>query len=266
MTQSPFDAEVARAYQTALVPLIFEPYAEDLARTAQALAPQQVLEIACGTGVVTRALASALPSSCTLVASDLSTSMLSFAQEVGTARPVTWQQADAMSLPFAEDGFDLVVCQFGVMFFPDRVAAYREVRRVLRPGGAFLFNLWNDLGGNGFAAHVSDALDAHFPKDPPAFLARTPHAHGFPAEIEAELRAAGFGGCRWKQLDESSVAKNPEHAAVAYCHGTPLRGEILVRDPLGLDRATAAVAACLRANYGDGPFAEKMSAIVVHAD
>jgi ubiquinone/menaquinone biosynthesis C-methylase UbiE len=260
-----FTDDVAKFYEATLVPLIFEPYAEDLAGRARALEPNAVLEVACGTGVVTRALAAALPAECEIVATDLNDAMVSHAESVGTARTVVWRQADVMALPYEDESFDIVVCQFGVMFFPDRVSAYREIRRVLRPGGTFLFNVWNDLAHNEFADVVTSAVSALYPEDPPVFLARTPHGHGRPAEIEADARAAGFEKCHLFQLDSTSSAATPDVPAIAYCQGTPLRNEIEARDPSGLQRATMAATEAMRARYGDGPIEGRISAVVVSA-
>jgi SAM-dependent methyltransferase len=264
-SDSSFTDDVARFYEATLVPLIFEPYAEDLAARAVALEPNNVLEVACGTGVVTRALAAALPNSCEIVATDLNQAMVSHAELVGATRAVSWRQADVMALPYDDESFDVVVCQFGVMFFPDREAAYREVRRVLRPGGTFLFNIWNDIEHNEFAAVVTDAVGVLYPEDPPVFLARTPHGHGYPTEIEADTRAAGFKKCELFQLDNISVASTPDVPAIAYCQGTPLRNEIEAREPGGLERATAAATEAIRARYGPGPVEGRISAVVVSA-
>ena len=187
-----FAGSIPELYDTHLVPLIFEPYALDLARRAAALAPGRVLETAAGTGVVTRALASTLPAQVELVATDLNPPMLARAAAVGTARPVVWQPADAMQLPFASAAFDLVVCQFGAMFFPDKAAAFAEARRVLRPGGALLFNAWDRIEANEFADVVTAALAALYPEDPPRFMARTPHGYFDPDRIARDLAAAGF--------------------------------------------------------------------------
>jgi len=269
MTKPPSDSkftdDVARFYESTLVPLIFEPYAEDLAARALGLEPDSVLEVACGTGVVTRALASALPPECEITATDLNAAMVSHAESVGTARPVTWRQADVMALPFDDASFDVVVCQFAVMFFPDRVAAYREIRRVLRPGGTFLFNVWNDLEQNDFAAVVTDAMRALYPEDPPMFLARTPYGHGRPAEIESDVRAAGFESLELNQRDEISAAAEPALPAIAFCQGTPLCNEIEAREPGGLERATAAATEAISARFGDGPVEGRISGVVVAA-
>jgi len=264
-SDSTFTSDVARFYDSTLVPLIFEPYARDLAGRANDLAPNAVLEVACGTGVVTRALACALPPACMLEATDLNAAMVAHAEAVGTSRPVTWRQADVMALPHEDDAFDVVVCQFAAMFFPDRVAGYREIRRVLRPGGTFLFNMWNAIERNEFSHVITEALSARVPADPPLFLARTPHGHGDPDEITRELRAGGFEHCELWQRDEVSTAANPEVPAIAYCHGTPLRNEIESRDLGGLESATAIATAALRARFGDGPIEGRISAVVAAA-
>jgi SAM-dependent methyltransferase len=256
---------VAEFYESALVPLIFRPYAQDLAERARALSPGSVLEVACGTGVVGRALATALPQECSIVATDLNGAMIEHGQAVGTSRPVTWRQADVMALPYPAESFDVVVCQFSVMFFPDRVAAYGEVRRVLKPGGTFLFNVWNGIEQNEFADVVTRAVGRLYPDDPPVFLARTPHGHGSPVEIETDVRAAGFESCLIFQHDEVSSAANPESAAIAYCQGTPLRNEILARDPGGLQRATAESTEALRSRFGDEQIEGRISAAIVVA-
>jgi len=260
-----FTAEVAQFYESALVPLIFRPYANDLAERAKRLAPSSVLEVACGTGVVTRALATALPAECSIVATDLNDAMVAHGQLVGTSQPVTWRQADVMALPYADESFDVVVCQFSVMFFPDRVSAYREVRRVLRPGGTFLFNVWNGIGQNEFADVVTKAVGTLYPEDPPVFLERTPHGHGSPAEIEADVKRAGFDRCQLTQRDDVSPAAGPHLPAIAYCQGTPLRNEILAREPDGLERATAVAAEELRSRFGEGQIEGRISAVIVAA-
>ncbi len=262
---SSFTTDVARFYEATLVPLIFRPYARDLADRTKDLTPSAVLEVACGTGVVTRALAESLPDDCDIVATDLNDAMVAHGQHVGTARSVTWRQADVIDLPFPADTFDVVVCQFSVMFFPDRVAAYREIRRVLRPGGTFLFNVWNSIEQNEFADVVTKAVGTLYPADPPIFLARTPHGHGAPEEIESDLKAAGFVTCALVQKEEISVADAPDVPAVAYCQGTPLRNEILARDPDGLERATRVATEALRSRFGEGEIKGRISGVVVIA-
>ena len=152
----------------------------------------RVLEIAAGTGVVTRSLASVLPESVSIVATDLNQPMLDQAAALGTKRPVEWRQADAMQLPFEDGTFDAVVCQFGVMFFPEKSKAFSEARRVLRPGGVFIFNVWDQIKENEFADTVTTALESLFPKNPPRFLARTPHGYYDGLTIKRDLANGGF--------------------------------------------------------------------------
>jgi ubiquinone/menaquinone biosynthesis C-methylase UbiE len=151
-----FAGAIPRVYDAWLVPLIFEPYAADLVARLASRSLSRVLEIAAGTGVVTRRLASALPGHVSIVASDLNQAMLDHAAALGTARAVEWRQADALSLPFEDHDFDAVVCQFGAMFFPDRAQAFSEALRVVRPGGVFVFNVWDRIETNEFRSSGDD--------------------------------------------------------------------------------------------------------------
>jgi SAM-dependent methyltransferase len=259
-----FAGSIPELYDTQIVPLIFEPYAADLAGRVASLGPSRVLEIAAGTGVVTRAMAKALPPQVELIATDLNQPMLDRAAVVGTQRPVRWQQADAMQLPFEDAGFDAVVCQFGVMFFPDKVHALSEARRVLRPGGALLFNVWDRIEENEFADVVTNALAEFFPADPPRFMARTPHGYFDREAIARDVAAAGFRPePRIETVAARSRAATAEMAAVAYCQGTPLRNEIEARSPTGLAAATTACAKALAGRFGTGPVDGKIQAHIV---
>ena len=258
-----FAGSVAHVYATQLVPLIFEPYAGQLARRLPAAGLSRVLELAAGTGVATRALADALPDDVTIVATDLNQAMLDEAAAAGTSRPVTWRQADATALPFADATFDAVVCQFGAMFF-DRARAFAEVRRVLRPGGTFAFSVWDRIEDNEFADVVTDALATLFPDDPPRFLARTPHGHHDRATILRDLARAGFDAePAVETVAERSRAASARVPAVAYCQGTPLRHEIEARDPAALARATDVATEAIARRFGRGPVDGKIQAYVV---
>jgi ubiquinone/menaquinone biosynthesis C-methylase UbiE len=260
-----FTGSVAAMYECLLVPLIFRPYAEDMAQRVRALQPARVLELAAGTGVVTRELASQLPESTTIVATDLNPAMLEEAARQPIARAVTWRQADACSLDFASDSFDAVVCQFGAMFFPDRVQAFAESRRVLAPGGTLLFTTWDAIEDNEFADEVTRALSAAFPGAPVRFLARTPHGYHDRARIEADVREAGFSRVQVEVVTAHSVAAGPGLPAIAYCQGTPLRGEIEALGPGTLARATDAATAALAARFGSGAVEGRIQALVVTA-
>ena len=263
-TDTAFTGSVAQFYERYMVPLIFEPYAVDIARRVAQAAPRAVLELAAGTGVVTRQLALVLDESAQLVATDLNPAMIDEAARLGTARPVAWRQVDAMMLPFEDASFDAVVCQFGVMFFPDRPHAYAQARRVLRPGGLFAFNAWGAIAQNGFADAVTDALATVFPQDPPRFMARTPHGYHDATRIAQDLAAAGFTNPpAIETVAFTSRAASAGIAALAYCEGTPLRGEIEARDPDGLARATRAAEAELARRFGAGPIEGRIEALVV---
>lgn len=247
-----FVGSVPEFYEQYLVPLIFEPYAEDLASRTQSLDAAAVLEVACGTGVATRAMARTIDTGVQITATDLNQPMLDHAASVGTEREVVWRQADVMALPFDDDSFDVAVCQFGVMFFPDRPAAFAEIRRVLRPDGVFLFNTWDRIRTNEFADVVTTAAASVFPDDPPQFLSRTPHGYFDHDEIRRELSAGGFGtDARIDVLEARSRASSADVPAIAYCQGTPLRGEIESRDPQSLANVTAVATAQIAERFGD---------------
>lgn len=261
-----FAGSIPELYDTYLVPLIFEAYADDLAERATALAPMTVLETAAGSGVLTRALASRLTSDAYFTVTDLNQPMLDHAKtKQGHDSRITWRQADALNLPFDEASFDAVVCQFGVMFFPDRVTGYAEARRVLKPGGSFHFNVWDHIDTNEFADVVTKAAASVFPDDPPRFLARTPHGYHDVDLISDELDRAGFSDVSITTLEETSSAPSPRHPAVAYCQGTPLRNEIETPDAGLLQHVTDHATEAISARFGDGPVAGKIRGHVVTA-
>jgi SAM-dependent methyltransferase len=263
-TDTSFAGSVPAFYQQYIVPLIFAPYAADLARRLARRPLRRVLEIAAGTGAVTRHLASALPDSVAIVATDLNPAMLDQAAATGTSRPVEWRQADASELPFSDEAFDAVVCQFGAMFFPDKARAFAEARRVLRKGGIFLFNVWDRIEDNEFADVITAELATLYPDDPPRFLVRTPHGYADRPIIERDLSAAGFGPpAEFVTLAERSRADSADIPARAYCEGTPLRNEIEAREPGGLARATARVTEAIRRRFGGGAVEGKVQAHVI---
>jgi len=261
-----FAGSIPRLYEEYLVPLIFQPYAYDLANRLASRTLSRVLEIAAGTGVVTRRLASTLPVSVSIVATDLNQPMLDMAAEVGTSRPVEWRAADAMQLPFDDGEFDAVVCQFGVMFFPDKAKAFSEARRVLRQGGVFLFSAWDRIEENEFAHTVTSSLEAVFPDDPPRFMARTPHGYHDRAVVERDLKDGGFDSPDVHTVALRSTAASPRIPAVAYCQGTPLRNEIEARDKSRLDEATDLAAAAIERQFGPGPVDGKIQAHIFAAE
>jgi ubiquinone/menaquinone biosynthesis C-methylase UbiE len=261
-----FTGSIPQIYDRLLVPMIFEPYARDLAQRIARHYPHNVLETAAGTGVVTAAMASQLPAATQIVATDLNEAMLAQAKTHLADRPqIQWRQADALALPFEDASFDAVACQFGAMFFPDRIKGYSEARRVLKPGGRFFFNVWDRIEENYFADVVIEALSQVFPGDPPQFLARTPHGYHDVDRIRMDLRQAGFTDIAIEPVGYISRASSSEDAATAYCQGSPMRAEIEARGAPGLEAATAHAAEALARRFGSGAIEGRIRALVVTA-
>jgi SAM-dependent methyltransferase len=259
-----FAHSIPQLYETHLVPLLFEPYAADLAERLVPRSLARVLEVAAGTGVVTRRLAAVLPEDVAIVATDLNQPMLDQAAAIGVARPVEWRQADAMRLPFTDASFDAVVCQFGVMFFPDKATALGEARRVLRPGGVLVFSAWDRIEENEFADTVTTAVGSLFPTDPPRFLARTPYGYHDRATIARDVAAGGFSApARIDTVAARSRTTSARIPAVGFCQGTPLRNEIEARDASRLGEATDVAARAIAERFGRGPVDAKIQAHVV---
>ncbi|HTK63414.1 MAG TPA: methyltransferase domain-containing protein [Pseudonocardia sp.] len=247
------------AYDRHLGPVVFAPFAKDLADRIAGFSPSRVLELAAGTGLVTRELLRTCPGA-QVVATDLNPAMVDYGSRQVPA--ATWRRADAQSLPFPDAGFDLVACQFGIMFFPDKPAAVAEARRVLVPGGRLVFNTWGTLDSHRFGATLMDCLRRAFPADPPKFLNDIPHGYADPARITADVTA---GGLVCDSLDTITLTGTADAADVAlgFCTGTPVRAEIEARGDL--DATTALIKSEMRARLGDGPVTGTMSAHVVVA-
>lgn len=261
-----FGGSIPDIYDRFMVPLIFESYAFDLARRVLAATPRDVLEMAAGTGVLTRAMASQLPAQVRIVVTDLNQPMLDHARSRQPSDTrIQWRQADALALPFEDRSFDSVACQFGAMFFPDKIKGYKEAYRVLRPGGRFLFSVWDRISENEFADVVVEALGSLFPSDPPRFLARTPHGYHDVERIRAELNAAGLTQVSIDAVAEKSRAASPRDAAIAYCQGTPLRNEIEARDASRMEDAVQCAAAALAQRFGSGAIEGRIRAFVITA-
>ena len=262
-----FTGSIPQVYDAYLVPMIFDPYARDLAERVRAAGAKRVLEIAAGTGVVTRAMASALPAGTTIVASDLNQAMLDHAARLPIARAVEWRQADAMKLPFADASFDAVVCQFGAMFFPDRAIAYAEARRVLAPGGTLLFNVWDRIETNEFTEYVQRGVEAVFGADAPRFLLDVPHGYFDHTRIAGDLARAGFAQPpSITVVAKRSHAPSPRYPAIGFCQGSPLRNQIEARDPARLSEVVEAATVAVARRFGDGAIEGGIQAHVVQID
>ena len=249
-------------YDRCLGAAIFAPVAADLAQRALMNAPtaRRVLELAAGTGILTAGLVEALPDA-EVVATDLNPAMVEYA--AARVPRATWEVADAMNLTYADGSFDLVACQCGVMFFPDKVTAYREIRRVLAPGGVFLFNAWDTLDTCDIEAAMVDGLTEMFPDDVPDFLARIPHGYADPDRMRADVQAAGLRVAGLARAELRGVASSARTVAEGYCLGTPLRFELQERGELA-DLVPRVVAA-LTTRLGEGPIDGRLSAYAVRA-
>ncbi len=243
-TDTTFTGSIPAIYDRYLGPWLFHDYARDVARRAKALAPRRILETAAGTGIVTEQLARELPET-EIVPTDLNQAMLDLAAERIPSGNVSYRAADAQDLPFEDSSFDLVVCQFGVMFYPDKVKGNAEARRVLRDGGRYIAVIWDRIECNPVAKEIERAVGEIFPDDPPTFASRIPWGYGDKARIEDDLRAAGFDNVTIDTV-ESTNPLDARGAATGLCQGSPLRAEIEARDPAKLEAATDAAAAALQ--------------------
>lgn len=260
-----FVGSVPENYHRYLGPMLFEPYARDLAARLRVAPDARLLEIACGTGIVTRAVAAALPAGATLVATDLNQAMVDVARShLGSNRAVSWGTADAQALPFADRSFDAVFSQFGVMFFPDKARAMREARRTLVPGGRFIFNVWASMDRNPMSRTVHEALARMFPANPPDFL-KTPFGWFDRAEIERVLRSAGFSDITSDTVTFTSTAPTADDAAGGFTEGSPMAAQLQERGVADLKPVRRAVADVLAQRHGRAPCQAPMEAIVFSA-
>lgn len=251
-----FVGSIPNTYERLLVPLVFAEPARHIAAAVMAASPNDILETAAGTGVLTRALVAGSPAD--IVATDLNEAMIGTAATICASARLRWQVADALDLPFPDQSFDVVVCQFGVMFFPDKVQGYAEALRVLRPGGTFFFSAWDRIEANPAWWIVSDALNARSGDVPLEFLRRAPYSYFDPDLIRQHLTTAGFGDVAVATLAGTSKSTADE-TATAICQGTPLRNAIEAHPTMSLEQATLIATSALRAEYGDGPFTSPTS-------
>lgn len=261
-----FSGSVPANYEQYMVPLLFRPYAEVLAGRAGRFQPRRILETAAGTGVVTDALVRALPQA-EIVATDLNQAMLDVAATRVSSPNLSFRQADALDLPFADGGFDLVVCQFGIMFYPDKVKGNSEAHRVLRDGGHYLLAIWDDIARNRLSNLAHETMQGLFPGNPPMFMKRGPFSYHDPEWIERDLAAAGFHSVAIDTVELASRSASAADAAKGLCYGSPMRVELELEDygPDALDRTFEQVARAARQFEGPDGFEAPMAAHIVTA-
>jgi len=259
-----FSEAITANYHRCMGPMLFEPFADDLAARLRVFDGMRVLEVACGTGIVTQRLLERLPADSRLVATDLSEPMLGFARAHADPDPRrVWKQADVLALPFSNASFEAVVCQFGLMFVTDKVAALREMRRVLGAGGQLLFNTWAALAENDFSRVAHDRTMSFFAEDPPQFF-EIPFSLHDGDQLLAMMRESGFAEPRVRRLDLPSVSSSAVEAALGLVQGTPLFVALNERQA-DVSVITKAVAEALAVEFGDDPIRGRMRALVCEA-
>jgi ubiquinone/menaquinone biosynthesis C-methylase UbiE len=258
-----FVGPIPELYEQHMGPALFEPYAKELARRIGGA--RRVLEVACGTGRVTRHLLAELPTNGELCATDLNEPMIAEAKRKVPAHPcLTWRAADVQALPFDPASFDAVVCQFGLMFVPDKLLALREMRRVLHVGGALLFNTWDAIERNAATAVLQELADKTCPDDPPQFFRDVPHSMHDVDELRALVHDAGFFQVRVETISQTAEAESAAHLAAGLVRGNPLRNQLAERE-VDTEAFEARVAEALAATFGDRPCRSALSAHVVTA-
>jgi SAM-dependent methyltransferase len=255
-----FAGAIPENYDRYLGPLLFVPYARDLANRLPTDAGD-VLELACGTGIFTQILSERLSEASRLVATDISDGMIEIAKKKTINKKVDWKVVDATSLPFKDNSFDFVVCQFGVMFFPDKDAAAREIHRVLRAGGRLLFNVWDSLRYNDFARTVNEVVTEMFGGETPKFYS-IPFGYHDHYAIRTLLRGAGFSDIGLTTV-ESKVQSEPGNAALGFVEGNPIVVEIKERLGSDVKEAVGKVEKALASSYGQRMSKGRAQAIVV---
>jgi ubiquinone/menaquinone biosynthesis C-methylase UbiE len=252
-------------YHEGIGPFLFEPYALHTAERIRQLAPRRVLETACGTGIVTRQLRAALPNDALLIASDLNEPMIAVAKETLQASAnVEWIKADMTQLSFVDGHFDALVCQFGLMFVPDKLAALREARRVLERNGTLLLTTWAPLARNPVVQLAQATMDELMPNDPPRYYERAPFGYGDPDVLASWLREAGFSEVRVEVVQKEAHSPSARAVAVGLIEGYPIADEIRTRSPELLSTAVDEVERAIRSTYGE-PVRTHISALVAEA-
>lgn len=259
-----FTGSIPKIYDSSLGPVFFEPYAIDMAQRVAKLNPDSVLETAAGTGRVTNHLRKEVSAATKIIATDLNPDMLEVAKQRVTDKNITWQQADAMALPFAENNFDAVVCQYGIMFYPDKLVGMQEAFRVLKKGGTYLFNVWDTVDVNPMAKTAREIIMSFFENDPPAFY-NIPFGYNDSEQISGSLRQAGFSNIHFETLKKECISQSATKMSDGLVEGNPIANAIRERNPGAVSVLTEKVTKALIEKFGDAPCKTFMQAIVFSA-
>lgn len=261
-SSSQFVGNIPETYDACLGPVLFAGFADDIARRAASAPAAEVLELAAGTGIVTRQLRNRLSPATRLVATDLNAPMLDIAKrKIGAGEAVDFRTADAMALPFDDATFDLIVCQFGVMFFPDKVSAFREARRVLKPGGRYLFNVWAPIEANP-ASQVASRVGAEtFPDNPPTFY-RVPFGYPDPQLVSADVNAGGLKVEAFERVRLDQPVHDWDAFSRGLVEGNPLIAEIQSRGTVTAAAVVTRMRDALRETFGPDAKTTPLEAIV----
>lgn len=248
-----------------LVPSLIAPFADEMARRLSRITMGPLLETFADTGILTQAMSTVMSAGMIIVATDPSAEMIAFASaKPGMAR-VTWQEADPVALPFQSASFGIVTCHFGVATMIGRVQAFVEARRVMKPGGRFVFSLPAHIRHNAVADCLQGAMNDLYPDDPPPFVGHTLHGYGDHLAVDDDLTEAGFTDAIYTSVDLPFEAASARDVAMGYCLGTSLQHEIEARTPGGAEWATSAVTKALEKRFGKGPIEARMRAYLVSA-
>lgn len=261
-----FAGSVPANYDKYLGPVLFEPYAIDLVKRIEKKSLRDVLELACGTGRVTKHLASLVPSDGSLIASDLNEDMLSVARKILPSLDVTWMVVDAQELPFSENSFDHIICQFGVMFFPDKEKAFAEAYRVLKADGRLLFNVWDSMEHNPRSAIVKNIVEGIMGDDAPDFMSKGPYSYNEKDVISQSLKDAGFNNIDIDVVQITTYYPSADNLINGFVHGSPLSGYLAQLQPLLQQEIKDRLKQKITAEFGEAQIVSPMQALVVSAN
>ena len=259
-----FSGSIPHHYEQYLGPMFFEPYAIEVSKRIDPSSVHIVLEIASGTGRVTRHLRERIPGTSKLIASDISQDMLSVAKEKLRNLDIDWQIIDAQQLPFNDNSIDLVVCCFGYMFVPDKPKAFAEAYRVLKPGGMLLFTTWNKLELNA-ASYTYRTAAKKYLQDPLSESYNLPFSMNDERAISSILQNAGFSKITIESVNKVSISQTAKEAANGLAQGGSIYNEIMKRNPAWIEEIKSIVEKKLAENFGAAPMIAPMSAVISQA-